>query len=840
MRTHFVLLCLLCTSAACYAQSGYKSLDSAHPITFKGTSIQYEGDEIELGPHAFFVDGQLTDEAASKYVYVYNSLRSAIKDLSPGTENDPMTLYFAPFVYWVDDPDDPEIRIPEEGDPVPFGLKINCPWLRFYGLNPDARNVVLACNRGQTIGAKGNFTMFKLWGDGISSENITFGNYCNVDLEFPLMPSLNREKRASAIVQAQLIICNGDKIVARNTRFISRLNLCPFVGGKRVLFDHCHFESTDDALCGTGIYLHSTFTFFSSKPFYNTVGTGAIFLNCGITSYTHGAQYFTKANGQMAIVDCRFSTTPQTTLGWRDHPPYEMRNYQFNVLQNGKPAFIDQKHSYATVPMDEASVLNAYRFKYHDKVVYNIYNLLKGDDDWDPLGQKEMVIAMAENASISYDNMPVQLLVSGQQKEIETGRDSLLLKASLYRFGNFKAQQEMVKWTIADEDTAYLTLNPSKNGAQCIVLPTNYTDESKRIIVKAHTASGLQAAYSVVINPSILAPPAFEKWPRLMLKDGAIGLEYQLKTKFDDQSVIKWYRCKDKSGANAIPVAVSRFDQPLKKYELNAGDIGYFIMAEIRPKHQRSDPGKAVTSIMKKTVKEKNVIGDEKNLDVNFIQMSAANQPESIPGFWILNHFDAEDHGRDNVYDPEEDAWYYGKGRDGAVLDSGFIQTGRNACLLYTPLPSQKGDIDFELKVAPFKTAGQGFSVAHMYMDVVVKYDAKSGTGYGLRLIRTTKYGNAIDCFFVHYEKGKATPISKAVSTSAFRTPCTINVSTSDDVLSAKLSTIASYSTNGYPDEVLSEVNMSVSIAENGFNGCGVLYNGGAQTLFKALSVKWR
>lgn len=56
-------------------------------------------------------------------------------------------------------------------------LVIDCEWLRFFGLTEKAENVVLACNRGQTIGSQGNFTMFRFIGDGTSSENVTFGNY---------------------------------------------------------------------------------------------------------------------------------------------------------------------------------------------------------------------------------------------------------------------------------------------------------------------------------------------------------------------------------------------------------------------------------------------------------------------------------------------------------------------------------------------------------------------------------------------------------------------------------------------------------------------------------------
>src|SRR5678809_945154 len=273
----------------------YHSLDAKNPVYFGGSFIVYNRDTIQLDPHAFFIDGRLSDAVIDKYPYVFNSVNKAARKLTNGAENSPMTLYIAPYVYWIDNPDDTVTRVGENGQP-PFGLVIKCEWLKFHGLSDDPKNVVLACNRGQTIGAKGNFTMFRFFGNGTAAENITFGNYCNVDLSYPLLPTLSRMKRASAIVQAQLIICDGDKILARNSRFISRLNLCPFVGAKRILFDRCHFESTDDALCGTGVYLNCDFDVYSSKPFYRTNGTGAVFLNCDITSFVKDEQYFTKVN----------------------------------------------------------------------------------------------------------------------------------------------------------------------------------------------------------------------------------------------------------------------------------------------------------------------------------------------------------------------------------------------------------------------------------------------------------------------------------------------------------------------------------------------------------------
>lgn len=48
--------------------------------------------------------------------------------------------------------------------------------------------------------------MFDFWGDGLSVKNLTMGNYCNVDLEFPLKKELGRKKRMSAITQAHVPI----------------------------------------------------------------------------------------------------------------------------------------------------------------------------------------------------------------------------------------------------------------------------------------------------------------------------------------------------------------------------------------------------------------------------------------------------------------------------------------------------------------------------------------------------------------------------------------------------------------------------------------------------------
>lgn len=246
-------------------------------------------------------------------------------------------IHITPGVYWIDNPDDPAIRKPEPGDYVPYGMKVRLSRTRLVGMGERPEDVVLACNRGQTQGADGNFTMLHIMGDDIQTENLTFGNYCNVDLDYQRDPQQSRKRRADAIVQAQLVICNGDRYEARNCHFISRLNLCPFAGARHALFVGCYFECTDDALCGTGTYRQCRFTFFSSKPFYCTSPQGAVFEDCDIHSKVQGVQYLTKVSDPVTMRNCRWtSDDPSLTIEWTRKPNPKKLCLMENCTLNGK------------------------------------------------------------------------------------------------------------------------------------------------------------------------------------------------------------------------------------------------------------------------------------------------------------------------------------------------------------------------------------------------------------------------------------------------------------------------------------------------------------------------
>ena len=175
-----------------------------------GGSFTYQGQSVALGEHAIYVDGRLTDDQAAQYEYVYNSFPEAAAHLTDGTEAQPMELYLAPYVYWLHDPLAPEAQN-MTGD---YQMEIACENLHITGLSEDPRDVVVAANFGHDVGFMGsNYTMFHITGDGLTLKDLTFGDYCNVDLVYPADPSLNVPARdPQNITQGQIGVYDGDKL----------------------------------------------------------------------------------------------------------------------------------------------------------------------------------------------------------------------------------------------------------------------------------------------------------------------------------------------------------------------------------------------------------------------------------------------------------------------------------------------------------------------------------------------------------------------------------------------------------------------------------------------------
>jgi hypothetical protein len=272
----------------------------------------------------------------------------------------------------------------------------------------------------------------------------------------------------------------------------------------------------------------------------------------------------------------------------------------------------------------------------------------------------------------------------------------------------------------------------------------------------------------------------------------------------------------------------------LKEYVLTSGDIGHYIMASVAPRHQRSHLGEGINVLTKKAISSKDIKTDAKLLETDFRNMSTRNQPLIKPGFWTLNSFRSDNIDKTRS---DKDAWYYGEGSGGSAGYTGLLQN-QFARLYYTPTGKAFGDMKMTLTVVPFKTAGQGFSVAPLYMDFLIKFDAQTLTGYGLRFIRTTKYHDAVDCYFVRYENGKASRISEPVSTSAFRPVCEITLEVKGNRLFAHAKAEEG-SSSSHDGNVVAVANIDAEVMPGTFGGFGMEYAGGATVLIKNIKVEW-
>jgi hypothetical protein len=611
------------------------------------------------------------------------------------------------------------------------------------------------------------------------------------------------------------------------------------------LFDRCHIECTDDALAPTGVYLNCSFTFFDSKPFYGTRGTGAVLLNCDIDTRVQKKQYLTKAQSPVTIVDTRFHHATDTLfIGWTQDPTDDLRNYQYNVTLNGKPIRMNADKPWLTVDMTDKPLLAAYRFELNNEVIYNTYNLLRGDDDWDPMNIKQKVIQAEQTLGISLTEIPTYLHITPAKATIESGVTDTLLTTEVLRFGNYQHTSLMspksltsLNWNTTQANLVSL----NSNQLTCKVSGTNTNDETKTVVVAVTTPLGLEAASVLTVAPPFLDAPAFTSLPKIVDdKQGNLRVNYTLNLeRRADESLITWYRCTNAAGENAIPVAVTRLNQPEYIYSLSSGDVGYYIQATVSPKHLRSPEGKTAKAITSQPVSEKQVI--RQHLSTNFQNFPVEYQPQILSGFWTVDGYKPPI-TEDKDWQPilTVSYWRYGSGLDGAK-DFGLLQNGKGSRLLFTPVEKKYGDMSLTITVDPCKAAGQGFGIAGQYMDIFIKFDTKTLSGYALRIIRTTKFGRAVDFQLLKYENGMATAISEPVSTTCYRTPCTITVGVKGNRITAHAETSALLQEAKRPG--LSEtVDVSAEITPNTFGGIGFLHTGtgGANgTVFRQLDVNW-
>ena len=849
----------------------------------KGT-IVYGGEEIPLSEKVLYVDPALGEEARGPYAFA--SLRDCIAQAPGGVRGNETVIYLAPGVYWTDDYADPAVR--EKDDLI--GLSIPQPYITLIGLTGNRDDVVIASDRGQNAGANGNYNTLGI-ADGFHARDITFGNYCNVDLVYERDETQNHPMRQGAIVQAQVITkAEGagamDEWLFENCSFVSRLNLFSRDDRPdRALYVGCHFECTDDSI-GTGyisLYMDCDFDLYSNTPSGSASNYLQAYLGCtfdarltdpGVINLSKHVRYF-------VLADCAF-TGNLTGVEWRASGLYDnMRNVVFSSTLNGETLQVSPSNpEYTIVPGEE--LLTA--FKVGDS--YNVYNLLNGAgfDEWDPLGQKEALAAYTAP-------WEVRFLVNGQECDeyeapviIADGETEYTVTPAVLGGGSG------IEWSV---DSDAVTLVPQEDGSVRLTA-LNYTYQDVNACLTARTENGLEKVLHLNVISPVLAAPAAVGEPVLSFGDGSALVSYELTPvevfvngeKLDisdelnpDHSVIEWYRGAFPDGSDAKIVATTTYADdgaaPLKAYRLTGKDVGYYLTCVVRPRYAHSEEGESLRITAGEPVKAEDVADDPACAEFvlsNLAYTTVENGGQETDwawdtsgfesGFWYGGFYLPAEYREGGVYAAKrfspaagEAPFTYAQGTNGAKGTVGLQTTTQGARLVYCD-GEPRGDMTLTVTLSPHKNAGQGFGSGNQFLDIYFKYDARTMTGYGLRITREAEtedekfkdyLGKSCSFVLMEYREGTAEPVSEKVFATAFNPTATVVIAMEGNVLTARVTTTMAQS-DSYPDYMPNEVFLSHTFeAANDFGGIGFQHTGtagegkaGNRTTIHTIKIEYR
>lgn len=835
-----------------------KEYEPDFPIEFHGTYFTWGDETIEINEKNIFIDGRLSNEDILANANVYNSFKEATSHLVSGTEDEPMNVWIAPYVYWTHDPDSPSTT-----DAYQITIS-NIKNLHLTGLTNNPNNVVIAMNYGHNEGLDGgNPTMLNISGDGLTLKNITFGGYCNIDLDYPLDPSLSRQKRTDNVTQCQIASYSGDKLYAENCRFVSRLNMMPFNNSKRALYVDCHFESTDDSLNGSSqaVYLNCDFDFYASKPWGGS--SGVTLLNCVLRSKqtnttSKSFQYLSKGGGSFVLVDCdyRSSYPAEISYGFSDVNSSLYKAYTSNVTLNGKPLHMRELHSEnpaaditGTELLDNWKLVDG-----NGNAIYNIWNLLGGSDGWDPLNQKEIVEALHPETYIPRSGFKPYF-----SKASSWGGTSYVTEKALTMFSGETATISVdgasgsLTYTISNIDNEFVELSPSDDTTSCVV---SLKDESittqKSVFITVRSKKGQEALVLITVKPHERKAPDILNALISQNDDGTASLSYNIDFNEDgilDESLISWSVADDQAGTNEIALTPERAQ--LKKVTLNPGCVGKYLIAKVTPKSSVSAKGDVVRVVMENAISSSG-LSETKLIRTDFSDIPLSNHAIK-EGFWTTKGYIPKDtqsgyiplDGTEvstkysakvsNWNSTSDDSWSFGiGGKNGFLNYQGIYYKTRGANIFYTPVGSTFGDMDLTVKMAPGKTASQGFGSDYQYMDILIKYDAVAKTGFGLRIYRQS--GSSCSFVLMEYKDEFSKEISEPITSAVFLTEMTAHVWTDNNTLHAECYT----SNEAHKGE---KVELSAPIVSNTLGSFGIQTTGttGDNTVYLgALECSWK
>lgn len=390
-----------------------------------------------------------------------------------------------------------------------------------------------------------------------------------------------------------------------------------------------------------------------------------------------------------------------------------------------------------------------------------------------------------------------------------------------------------VKWSISDKSILSIVLNKDST---LTVTGSNATDHVLKAYIQAETTTGILAVLYIEVLPKVLPAPVFVSKPSIIEpRNGIVKVSYAIASQ-QDQSDISWYRSERADGRDPVLVAVSRMNDPLKDYLLNSGDIGYYLIAKVSPRYHSSAIGTAEMVISRK-INAKDILTTA--IVTDFKNLPAQKSDSLREGFWTVDAHRPVDLSDKFPWEPAiSEIWTYGTGSGGTFGKYGLITTGRGARILYSQ-PGKYEDMSLSLDLSPHKESGQGFgSATGQYVDVYIKFNPATLTGYGLRIERTSDLAKEVKLSLMKFDNGVGAAIADPVNSSLFLPGCKLKLIVKGKVFTALLS-----KTNINHVGNKTETSLTCAIANNTYGGFGVQHTGtvstGNRLMLERLSVEY-
>jgi hypothetical protein len=298
-----------------------------------------------------------------------------------------------------------------------------------------------------------------------------------------------------------------------------------------------------------------------------------------------------------------------------------------------------------------------------------------------------------------------------------------------------------------------------------------------------------------------------------------------------DNSRLIWYICDDLSGQNAKLIQMGRGEEPLKTIKLYKAYVGKYLKVTIETKHIRSEYGQLIEYVLSTPISATG-IEDLTQYDVDLKNFATTNNKTAVEGYWQVNNVN------------------YGVGNKNGFLDyEGLYFTGNKnsefSYINYYTLGNEDKNMDITLKVAPGKTAGQGFGSNNNFIEVRIKYDVVTKEGYALRIIRTS--GDSTRVALVKLSVGLdgavvAEELATSENTSVYLTECSIHLWTDGSKIHANVTTSHDQPEGAKTKAYLHEITLEADFTNNNKSGFGVYYEsstGDNTTYIGSLVTKW-